>query len=108
MLGYGVGTSIDEPDSISDGFYNITVDENTAIIVFRDATGSTNTEQGYALRVSDEQTAIIVKYPEAIWMYSLYPKIGKMIMTSHSNGPFFASGWALSKNLIADCSFREY
>ena len=44
MLGYGVGTSIDEPDSISDGFYNITVDENTAIIVFRDATGSTNTE----------------------------------------------------------------
>ena len=102
----GQHQEVDETDGISGGLITISwnPEENTAQILTKGAGGQPSTVSAFPALVTEEQASFIVLYPEAIWIYSLYPQIGKLLMAQHTNGSSLGSGGAIGKLMQAQCT----
>ena len=102
----GNSEEVDDTDSISGGLITISWNskEKTAQVVYKGSDGQPYTSSAFPALITDEQATFIVLYPKAIWIYSLYPQIGKLLMTQHTNGSSLGSGGAIGKLMQAQCT----
>ena len=65
--------------------------------------GTPMEEEALLINATATQFSFYVAYPQAIWVYTIFPVASKMLLTQHSNGPPFVTEGAWGKLLIADC-----
>ena len=58
-----------------------------------------------ALRVhsSDESVTFVVTYPRGVWLYSIFWKPGRLLITRHSEGYALNYGGAIAVSMEAPC-----
>lgn len=102
----GQHKTVDKPDWMAGGVVTISwkVGSSTAKVV-------TDTGEGKSLHSSDgvlafesaEQVSFVVVYPGAVYLYSVFPKARKLLMSSHQLFLGFDPGSAVSKSFVAPC-----
>ena len=92
---------ISEGDQFGSGF--VAINPNSKIPALLDRSGPT------PIRVfeSDEQVSFLVRYPSAVWLYSLFTKPKLLLITAHNNGASIDTGGALNKAYKAKCDISE-
>ena len=102
----GDGRELDEPDSITGGLFTILwprSEDRGQIISQGSGGGEPSADIGKVIFKSDEQVTFLVTYPSAVWLYSLYPKRGLLLISSHNNGLAIDEGGAIIKSYKASC-----
>lgn len=100
-IGYYNETYFDDADSITSEF-NFVVNGNSATVFYKLLDVITDSQKGLAI-TTDERVDIIIHDSKAIFVYSLYPLVQRLIYTVHANGPAYMSGGAMGKTMIATC-----
>jgi hypothetical protein len=80
------------------------VGRNEAQVVIQGAGGGAPLlEKAVHIHSSEETITFIVTYPTAVWLYSVFPKPRRLLVTQHTNGYFADSGGAIAKSMEARC-----
>jgi hypothetical protein len=95
---------VDSVDSMKDGLVTIHYDvgnQEAQIIVLVREGEEPFSDRGIRVLSTEEQLTFLIRYPEAVWIYSLFlvPKL--LLISSHSNG--ITGGGAMIKSLKAKC-----
>jgi len=56
---------------------------------------------------SAEQVTFLDPMQSAVWMYSVYPTVNRMILTSHNNGAVGLVDGAMAKLFDAECAIGD-
>lgn len=102
----GRGAEVDEKDGMTGGLFTVIWDaasDEARVISQGSGGGPPNTEYAAKIFQTDEQISFVVLYESAVWLYSIYPKLHRLLITSHNNGAAIDSGGALLKALQASC-----
>ena len=104
------GEPIDEPDGMKGGTFTIMWNrgDNEAKLISQGVGGDEPlTDQAMRVFESDEQVSFLVRYPSAVWLYSLFTKPKLLLITAHNNGASIDTGGALNKAYKAKCDISE-
>lgn len=104
------GEPIDEPDGMKGGTFTIIWNrgENEAKVVSQGTGGGEPlTDQGIRVFEADEQVSFLVRYPSAVWLYSLFKRPKLLLITAHNNGASIDTGGAVNKAYKAKCDISE-
>lgn len=105
--GPGAGKKpVDQPDGMRGGQVTLIwqVGRDKAQIVAQGTGGGPpQSETGSRVHVSDESATFIVTYRAAVWLYSVFWKANRLLITQHTNGFFLGSGGAIAKSMEAEC-----
>ena len=102
----GKNKIVDEIDGMKGGMATIiwnTNDDLVQIISQGAGGGAPLQEKGFRVIASGEQLSFIVVYPQAVWLYSLFPTPKLLLITQHTNGLLLDSGGAINKSMKASC-----
>jgi hypothetical protein len=94
------------PDGMPEGVITINWDISSqeASIIFQAREGEKPfSDKGLLILATEEQFSFLVLYPQAVWMYSLYPNPELLLISSHNNGMGLSGMGALNKSLKAKC-----
>ncbi len=97
---------VDVPEGMRGGQITVVwqVGGNEAQIVAQGAGGGApQPERALRVHSSDESVTFIVTYPAAVWLYSVFWKPRRLLITQHTNGFFLGSGGAIAKSMEARC-----
>jgi len=104
----GEKSEIDDPDAMTGGQFTLIWNRgsDSATLITQGAGGGPpNTETGVQVLETVNQVSFVVRYEHAIWLYSLFPDVGRLLITSHSPG-ILLNG-AVIKALQAKCEMSE-
>lgn len=104
------GKAFDVPDGMKGGTITIVWkkgQKEAQIVSQGSGGGSPNTETGMPILESAGQVSFLVLYSGAVWIYSLYPELKVLLISSHHNGGAFDAGGAFNKSFKASCEISE-
>lgn len=102
----GGNKPVDEPDGMRGGQLTLVweVGKNEAQVVTQGASGgSPLQEKAIRIHSSEESATFIVTYHAAVWLYSIFQKPRRLLITQHTNGYFLDSDGAIAKSMEARC-----
>lgn len=107
----GQHKAVDDTDGMAGGVVTVSwkVGSPTAKVV-TDAGGgkSLHSADGVLVFESEEQVSFVVVYPGAVYMYSVFQKANKLLMSSHQRFLGFDPGSAVSKSFMATCDISVH
>jgi hypothetical protein len=109
-VGHIGGHDVDTPDAMTGGRFIFRIDRNahTAVVVGDDARGGRlTTRPGIMLDRADAISLIEQNGTGAVWLYTLFPKAGRVLITRHWGAAPMLPGpdTAIGTVLTATCSF---
>ena len=99
---------IDDTDRMKDGLVTIHYEvgsQDARIIVQAGEGEEPYSDNGIRIFSTEEQLSFLVRYPQAVWIYSLFPVPKLLLISSHSNS--IVGGGAMIKSLIAKCEISN-
>lgn len=110
--GWGVGYENGTAEASADGMKNATntytwkagATEATIITQDSEGAGGMQHSENAVVLVSHGFLTFIVQYPEGVWMHSLYPGVGVVMITRHITGRGGVKGSAAGGLFYATCN----
>ncbi|SUS07401.1 exported hypothetical protein [uncultured Defluviicoccus sp.] len=102
----GEGKEVDEVDGMTGGLFTLIWDGSSrrATLITQGAGGGApNTEDALVVHNTKGKLSVLVLYEGAVWLYSLYPEVGRLLITAHQEGLGIDAGGALAKVFQAQC-----
>lgn len=109
-IGHIAGNEVDAPDAMTGGRFIFRIDReaHTAVVVGDDARGGRlTTRPGIILDRGDAVSLVEQSGTGAVWLYTLYPKAGRALITRHWGAAPMLPGpdSAIGTVLAASCAF---
>jgi len=95
----GGNKTVDEPEGMRGGQFTLIweIGKDEAQVVMQGAGGGPpQYERAVHVHSSGEFDTFLVTYRSAVWVYSIFPKTSRVLMTQHTNGFFLDTGGALA------------
>jgi len=98
--------SVDEQEGMRRGQFTLIwetgKDEAQGVIQGADG-GPPLNEKAIHIHSSADFDTFLVTYQYVVWLYSIFPKANRLLMTTHTNGYFLDTDGALAKSMEARC-----
>jgi hypothetical protein len=102
----GGNKPVDEPEGMPGAqitlIWEIMKDE-AQVVTQGDGGGSPLYERVIRVYSSDEMHTFLVTHRFEVWVYSIFPKSSRLLMTQHTNGFSLDRGGAIAKSMEARC-----
>jgi hypothetical protein len=108
VQGLGVRRVIDGTDAMTGGTFTLvwTRGARNATLISQGAGGGPPfTDEGVRILETEKQVSFLVTYPNAAWLFSLFPEQGLLLIGSQSPGPL--GDGAVMKAFKAKCEISE-
>ena len=102
----GGNKTVDEPERMPGGQIKLIweIKKNEAQVVTQGAaSGPPQYERAVRVYSSDEMHTFIVTHRFEVWVYSIFPKTSRLLMTEHTDGVSPDRGGAIAKSMEARC-----
>jgi hypothetical protein len=102
----GSNKALDSPDSMKGGVVTLSWkfgEPKAFIVVNTGSASSVSSVEGILAYRSDEQYTFFAQFPGAAYMFSVFPKPRRLLMSSHQLFLGSDSGSALAKTFLAGC-----
>lgn len=102
----GGNKPVDEPEGMPGGQITLIweIKKDEAQVVMQGASGGPpQYERAVRVYSSDEMHTFLVTHRFEVWVYSIFPKTSRLLMTEHTNGFPLDRGGAIAKSMEAPC-----
>lgn len=105
----GGNKRVDAPESMPGGQITLIweIKKDEAQVVMQGAVGGPpQYERAVRVYSSDEMHTFLVTHRFEVWVYSIFPKTSRLLMTEHTDGVSPDRGGAIAKSMEARCEMR--